>query len=154
MTYYFDTNILVTAHRYDFPLATSQEFWDWLVELGEAGTIRFPEVVFEELGRGKMDEGKDPLAEWATQHRDLFIAPMVEALPSMPVVLDAYEKPMQTATLEKIQNDACVIAHAHALIQTATIVSYETPNQEIAGHKKKIPSVCAALNVKIGRAHV
>lgn len=136
MIYYFDTNILVTAQRLDFPLVTAPDFWAWLVEQGEAGIVKLPESVVEEIGKGD-----DPLSVWVGENKGVFQAPTVEALPSMPTVLNAYETPMQAGTLEKIQVDACVIAHAHACTEQATVVSYEQPKTRLKARIKRfLPS--------------
>jgi hypothetical protein len=140
MTYYFDTNILVTAARYDFPIEPNQAFWGWLVELGKAGIIRIPEMVYGEIG-----QGKDSLAVWAKEHRGTFLAPTEETLYSLTAVLNAYENPIRETTLERIKADPYVVAHAHA--QSATVVSYETPSNATVAHNKKIPTICESLGV-------
>ncbi len=140
MIYYFDTNILVTAQRLDFPVETALDFWEWLAKLGKSGMVKIPEAVIGEIGRGN-----DPLSTWMSANHTLFHAPMTEALSSLPAVLNTYENPMQAGTLEKIQVDACVIAHAHAFPGEATVVTYEQPSKATVGKNKKIPSICKVL---------
>ena len=140
MTYYFDTNILVTAARHDFPLASSQTFWEWLVKLGASGEIRIPEMVYREIGKGD-----DELAVWVKQHKNVLFAPTEESLPSLELVLNAYENPIQETTLERIKADPYVVAHAHA--NASTVVSYENPKNATVGHNKKIPIICQKLGV-------
>ena len=140
MIYYFDTNILVTAARLDFPFETNQQFWDWLVELGGQDIVRIPEMVYDELG-----QGDDSLAVWANNNKNVFWAPTLDAVHSLSSVLDEYENPINETTLERIKADPYVVAHAHA--KSATVVTYETPNNATAAHKKKIPNICKCLNV-------
>ena len=142
MIYYFDTNTLITAHRFDFLLSDAPDFWAWLLRQGQDGIIKFPESVIEEIGRNG-----DPLSDWIEKYRNVFQAPTAEAFPSLSTVLDAYEKPMRATTLDIIQVDAYVIAHAHACSEDATVVSYERPKNATAGHNKKIPNICSQLGV-------
>ena len=60
MIYLLDANVLIDANRDYYPIERIPEFWEWLVYKGEAGEIKIPIEVYEEL-----KNGKDKLAGWA-----------------------------------------------------------------------------------------
>lgn len=143
MTYYFDSNILITANRYDFPITSTPVFWDWILEQGKLGIIKFPEAVYDEIGAGD-----DALCRWMRDNRDVFLAPYTEAIHCVPKVLNAYENPMKEGTLDAIRFDAFVIAHAMSCMDESTVVTYELPTNATSGKNKKIPSICQNLSIQ------
>ena len=47
-----DANVLITAHNLYYPIGRFPEFWDWLVHMGEAGEIKVPVEILEEITEG------------------------------------------------------------------------------------------------------
>lgn len=136
-----DTNILAKANRTDFPMKDGMGFWDWLVTLGGAKLIGIPESVFEEL-----NAGSDELPDWLKRNKHSFFLPTQTALSSLPTVLLQYGNPVPENLLEQIGADPFVIAHAHAFC--GVVVSDELPKAATSPYKKKIPTICAGIDVE------
>ena len=142
MRFFFDTNILFTSRNLDFPMATNQEFWNWLVSLGEDGTVKIPEEVYKEI-----TYGDDDISRWAKDNKDAFWVSSLEAVHSIQTVLNTYKRNMDETTIERLKADPWVIAHAHSMPQAATVVTYEKPRNRDNPLKKKIPNVCEELDI-------
>ncbi|GFK93424.1 hypothetical protein NNJEOMEG_01256 [Fundidesulfovibrio magnetotacticus] len=140
MRYIFDSNVLITAHRWDFTFDGSPYFWDWLVSLGSQGVVGIPECVFMEINRST-----DQLSKWLKKNRSVFFIPTEDAALSVQAALSAYTTHSER-DVERIP-DADPFVVAHALSSGSTVVTYETPKPNAAPHNRKIPDVCALLNV-------
>ena len=62
MLYLFDANVLITASNTYYPIDQIPEFWEWLQFQGQAGKIKLPVEIMEEILAGKKDD--DPLLAW------------------------------------------------------------------------------------------
>ena len=59
MVYLLDANVLIDANRDYYALSRVPQFWDWLVNLGQAGRVKIPQEIYEEVLAGD-----DNLASW------------------------------------------------------------------------------------------
>ena len=57
--YLIDANVLITAKNTYYPLEHIPQFWEWLVVQGDAGRIKMPREIYEEVSGGS-----DDLADW------------------------------------------------------------------------------------------
>lgn len=117
------------------------DFWDWLVALGDSKLIAIPESVFEEL-----NAGSDELPDWLKRNKQSLFLPTLSALPSLQTVLLQYGDPVPENLLEQIGADPFVIAHA--LTCGGIVVSDELPKAATSPYKKKIPTICAGINIE------
>ena len=62
--YLLDANVLITAHRDYYPVKRIPEFWDWLQHHAEAGTVKVPAEILDEVKRGKPRQDADDLLDW------------------------------------------------------------------------------------------
>ena len=141
MKYIFDANILIRSSRIDFEKDKDEfnDFMHWLISLIKSGVIIIPESVCAEiLG------GDDLLAEWCKNHVKKHKIDDSVAAPFLQRALEAYGAE-DTKTIEKIQSDAFVIAHAMA--HDGTVVTYEKESQATSAKNKKIPSICEKLGI-------
>lgn len=142
-----DTNILVSAHRTDFPESKPVGFWKWLVRLGEQGLICIPESVYNEVGRSN-----DFLSTWLDKHKEKFWHSITESYASIETVMQAYEfisgKTIPVEELESGWADPYVIAHAKYL--NGIVVTNESVNIGYPQnfHNIRIPTVCKNLNIR------
>ena len=65
MLYLFDANVLITAEHTYYPIDQIPEFWEWLQFQGQAGKIKLPLEIMEEILAGKKHD--DPLLAWMNQ---------------------------------------------------------------------------------------
>ena len=59
MLYLLDANTLITAHRTWYALNRVPEFWRWILNHAEAGTVKMPTEIYTEV-----EGGTDELAAW------------------------------------------------------------------------------------------
>ena len=59
-----DANVLITAHRDYYPVTRVPEFWDWLQHHAEAGRVKIPLEILDEVKRGRCRKGMDDLLDW------------------------------------------------------------------------------------------
>ncbi len=138
-----DTDALIHAYRYDFPPDGDHiGFWEWLNELAQSIDIVIPDKVTEEI-KG----GNDGLANLLSNLQHLKNQPTEDSLAELPNVLNAYEVTNEI-DVEIIGRTADPYVIAHAITLKATVVTNEVPKPgRIAPRKKKIPDICASLDV-------
>ena len=142
-----DSNILIEAKNFHFPLAPTHPFWDWLVMLGKKGEIKIPEEVYKEL-----EAGNDNLPEWLQRHKSLFFLSKNNAYSELPSVLESYTalygSEISETELEVMKADPWVIAHAKAL--GGGVICNERIKAKVLKSVKevKVPSVCKMLNIE------
>jgi hypothetical protein len=61
MLYLLDANVLISAHELHYPLQRIPQFWSWLLTMAEAGTIKMPYEIYNEIA---ISNGE--LKEWIT----------------------------------------------------------------------------------------
>ena len=139
MKYIFDSNILIRSSRIDFEKDEFIGFLNWVFNYVKSGVIMIPESVYYEISRGD-----DLLAEWCKENIKKLRIDDSLAAPFLQKVLEAY-KANDANTIEKIQNDAFIIAHALAC--GGTVVTYEKESRASSASNKKIPSICEKLGI-------
>ena len=50
-----DANVLITAHNTYYNIEQVPEFWDWVRHMGEAGEIKMPLEIYDEIKDGSTD---------------------------------------------------------------------------------------------------
>lgn len=135
--------MLIQASNAYYPFERVPKFWTFLSQQLEAGVIKAPKIVWQEI-----TAGDDLLAQWVQQRREKGLC--VSASKSVQAhigtisahVVEKY-KPHQ-ANEFLVGGDAWVIAHA--IDDDGIVVTQESPRSHKA--KVKIPTVCKALNVR------
>lgn len=136
--YCVDTSAFLHAWNRDYPIRAFPPVWDAVAQLGVAGRLIVPEMVFREL-----DRQKDGMADWLkTSIPDVIIWMDQEQQSAVKKILDRYPKMLQN---RKGQRAADPFVVALALIRGATVVTDEAGGNE---RNPKIPSVCTAYGIK------
>src|SRR5262249_24098827 len=73
--YWLDTNVFIVAANGPYRFATAPGFWQFVDEQRKAGTIRVPQMVYNEILANESPE--DDLAKWVKTRREsgLFVNP-------------------------------------------------------------------------------
>ena len=136
MSYCIDTNILIDAGERYYPPDIVPGFWKNLDALIDAGRLKAPEMLIEELAR-KDDDWR----QWVYDRKDKLIVPMdilqVDALKQVMAVYQA-----QSSNISRVTGDPFFIALA--LAQGLIVVTSESERKG----KVKIPKLCDAMGVK------
>ena len=134
--YCVDTSAIIDAGERYYPIDIFPAFWDKLDGLIEAGRLKAPQTLIEEL-----ESKDDAWRAWVYERRDAMIWPIDEAIQDalarvMPVYASA------VLNLDSIKGDPFFVAAAMA--NNATLITSEKPKKG----NVKIPRICDALGVK------
>ena len=141
--YCLDTNVLIQAWQHYYAPDICPGYWDTLKKLGEKGIIFIPNVVFEEI-----EKDEDDLYIWLKN----------SGIPKRKIdgmvtkcLKDIYANHPDNQLLvaengKHSKADPWVIAHA--IKESAVVVTKEKKDQIINKKKIKIPHVCDNMNVR------
>lgn len=115
--------------------------------MGQAGTIKIAQEVYEEIVAGSE---KDSLANWAKQDdvkKSLLLAEAAHVAHVRTVVATGYASDLNDEELEKLGRDPFLIAHALADRDNRTVVTTEVSKPNKQRGNRHIPDVCASVGV-------
>lgn len=140
--YLIDANVLITAKNQYYPLDRIPQFWDWLIEMGDAGEIKMPREIHDEVS-----QGEDPLAIWA-RGADTKSALILDEEPDLALVQRVLADGYQSAdprfsdiSLENIQRDAFLVAYG-LIANERIVVTKEVSARRSRLGKTKLPDAC------------
>ena len=145
MLHLIDANVLIRAHEDYYPLDRVPQFWQWLEREAVAGGIKIPFEVHHEIA-----VSTGPLREWICHpeiKEALILDEEVDSDLLDRVLTQGYGENLTDSDLEKIGNDAFLIAYALAA-SDRVVVTKETPRPRAVRANRKIPDVCDALQVQ------
>jgi len=149
--YVLDANVLITARDQYYGFNMVPEFWAWLLHHAEAGTVKLPWEVIEEVSSGSdQKKGRDPLLSWVSDKDNRRKLDLGEAtFEHVSRVLDIGYSPDLTPEQVAIkQGDAFVLAHALVDPAGRCVVSNEVSQPRKASHNRKLPDAARALNIR------
>ena len=139
-----DANVLIRAHEDYYPIDRVPQFWPWLEQEARANRVKMPLEIFCEIA-----VSKGPLGDWICEpevKKVLVLDEEIEPDSLDEVLTEGYGDNLTEVDLEKIGNDAFLIAYALAE-RDRVVVTKETSRPKKVGGNRKIPDVCNALNV-------
>ena len=145
MLYLLDANVLIQAHEEYYPLDRVPQFWDWVLSVAQAGQAKMP---FEIHGEIAIAEG--PLKEWICSEdvkNKLILDEEADQTTVEKVLAEGYGQNLTDSDLEKIGQDAFLIAYALASAER-TVVTKEISKPSAQKGNRKIPDVCDHFKVK------
>lgn len=140
--YLIDANVLMEAHATFYPVDRIPQFWDWLVEQGNAGKIKIPYEIHQEF-----DGGNGLHVEWINSS-DVKAALLLDedADPGLVVraINDGYQG--QDSRFDDIQHtkygkDPFLIAYALAATERTVVTRELTKRSQRLGNTK-LPDAC------------
>ncbi len=148
MLYLLDANVLIDANRDYYPISRVQEFWDWLVYMGEKGQVKIPIEVYEEIKDGN---DRDELAIWAKKNKTevalLFNEEVNVSLVSR-VIDEGYATNLTDDEVEAIGRDPFLIAYALVSSNGRCVVTTERSKPSKKRANRKVPDVCDNFGIE------
>ena len=135
MSYCFDTSVLITAWRRNYPRDVFSTLWENLEEMIEHGEIVAPWEV-----RVELESKDDEILAWARERDYMFIPVDEDIQVRVATILSLFPGLLDTK-LNRSGADPFVIALAQA--RNLTVVTYERKSNN--REKPKIPDVCEGL---------
>ena len=144
MIYLLDANVLIRAHTDYYPLDRMEGFWVWICVQAEAGTIKMPAELHEEV-----QAGTDELATWiAKPHvKDaLLLDEEVDQQVFQQVLDRGYGQDLTEDEIEETGRDPFLVAYA-LMEEARTVVTKEVSKPSRVRGNTKLPDACDRLNV-------
>ena len=143
MRYLLDANVLIDADRDYYPLDRVPEFWDWLIFQAEDGTLKVPNEIYDEV-----IAGSGQLVEWLKDNRDTLVLDD-EADPAMvqQVVSEGYAPDLSEDEVERLGRDPFIVAYALGSDSDVTVVTTEVSKPSRRRANRRLPDVCADMDV-------
>lgn len=144
MLYLIDASVLITAHNSYLALHRVPEFWGWLLHHAEAGNVKIPRPIYEEI-----EDGTDSLGDWMKDQASKDALLFAEAADGAHVrqVMAQYGPDLTEADLITIGKDAFLIAAALPDINDRCVVTAEVSKPGRTGPRRHIPNVCGDCGV-------
>ena len=112
MLYLLDANTLIRANGDYYPIERIPQFWDWLIECGQAGRVKIPNEIADEVAAGR-----DEVAEWlkgSDAKTALRLEERVDVSSLRHVVANGYAPDLDATEMQKIGKDPFLVAYALA----------------------------------------
>lgn len=148
MLYLLDANVLIDANRDYYPISRVQEFWDWLVYMGEQGRVKIPIEVYEEIKEGN---DKDDLAIWTKKNKTetaLLFNEEVDVSLVSKVTDEGYAADLTDDEVEEIGRDPFLIAYALVSSDDRCVVTTERSKPKRQRANRHVPDVCNDFGIK------
>ena len=143
MLYLLDANVLIDADRDYYPIDRVSEFWDWLLDNANAGRLKVPLEMYEEVVAGA-----GVLPDWLTNNRasmvlDEDVDPQIVNL----VIAEGYANDLTDVEIEKLGRDPFLIAYALTDPGCHCVVTTEVSRPSRIRANRHIPDVCSDLGI-------
>jgi hypothetical protein len=141
--YCLDANVLIEAwHKYYSP-AFCPDYWEILAELGKKEIVFLPESVYDEITRTE-----DELAGWLKADKLPVLKISEPVTICLKKIYSVNPKHRQLVDSAKARSLADPWLIAHAIHESATVVTKEEKVTALNAKRIKIPNVCDNLGVR------
>ena len=144
MLYLLDANTLIRANADYYPIGRIPQFWNWLIACGEAGRVKIPNEIADEV-----TAGRDDVADWlkgADAKAALRLGERVEVASLRHVVANGYAPDLDATEMQKIGKDPFLVAYALGKTDR-TVVTKELSKPSKLRANRKVPDVCDSCRV-------
>lgn len=142
MLYLLDANVLIDASRDYYPIERIPEFWDWLLFMGDSGTIKIPYEIY-----GEITAGDDLLTTWIRTAKDsLVLDEEVNSDLIRKAYVEGYGGPLSDVEIAIPGKDPFLIAYAMAAADRC-IVTTERSKPSWVGAKRKLPDAAGDFDI-------
>jgi hypothetical protein len=145
-----DANVLITANNLYYPIDQVPQFWTWLKQMGDAGHLKIPVEIFEEIKDGGTNEEADPLYEWITNEANkeaLLLDEEPDAALIQKIIEEGYGNDLTDDQLEEIGRDPILIAYGLKDQANRCVVTTEVSAPGKKRQNRKVPDVCNDFGV-------
>lgn len=144
MLYLLDASVLITAQNSYYAIDAVPEFWGWLANRAEAGHIKIPKEIYDEIKDGGTDKQKDLLYEWIQKpaiKAALILKEEVDPGLVQKVIATGYAADLDDVEIEKLGRDPFLVAYGLAAADRS-VVTAEVSEPKKQRANRKIPDVC------------
>ena len=141
-----DANVLIRAHEDYYPIDRIPQFWAWMLVMAEAGTIKVPVQIYNEVA-----PSRGLLAQWLRQPsvKDFLVLSEDTDLTRVRLVLEqGYAPDLTDVEIEEIGEDPFLIAAALGG-SNRVVVTREASKPKVTRARRRIPDVCATFGLTV-----
>ena len=123
MLYLLDANVLISAQELHYPLGRIPQFWSWILAQADAGTVKLPVEIFNEIA---VSTGE--LKDWISipdHAKKLKLGGQVDGSILQQVINEGYAADLSDSELEQIGQDPFLVAYAIPDGARVTVVTRE-----------------------------
>ncbi len=142
--YLLDANVFIRADGDYYPLDRIPGFWEWLLATAEAGHVKTPREIYDEVARSP-----DQLGQWLRQPEVRHAIILPEDANSeiiSRVIGEGYAPDLTDIELESVGRDPFLIAAA-LFGPERIVVTREVSSPSKTRHNRKVPDVCGTFGV-------
>lgn len=144
MLYLLDANTLIRANADYYPIERIPQFWDWLIGCGNAGRVKIPNEIADEV-----TAGRDEVADWLKSEdakAALRLGERIDVASLRHVVTNGYAPDLDGTEMQKIGKDPFLVAYALGK-SDRTVVTKELSRPSKQRANRKVPDVCGSCGV-------
>lgn len=142
--YLIDANVLIRAHADYYPIDRIKPFWEWLLGMAEAGRVKMPREIYDEIARSP-----DLLGQWLRRsevRKAIILTEATDGALVAEVIAKGYAPDLTDVELEAIGRDPFLVAAALGGAQRI-VVTKEVSSPRKQRANRKVPDVCATMGV-------
>ncbi|MFN3273057.1 MAG: DUF4411 family protein [Paracoccus sp. (in: a-proteobacteria)] len=144
MLYLLDANTLIRANADYYPIERIPQFWEWLIECGQAGRVKIPNEIADEV-----TAGRDEVADWLKSEdakNALRLRERVDVASLRHVVANGYAPDLDAIEMQKVGKDPFLVAYALGKTDRR-VVTKENSKPTAQRANRKVPNVCDSCGV-------
>jgi hypothetical protein len=148
--YLLDANVLITAHNTYYPIDVVPEFWAWVAHQAQAGALKMPLEIYEEIKDGGTDQEKDLLYGWiigSDVKSALILDEGVDTSHVNNCTMKGYASDLTDDEMLQLGRDPFLIAYAMASPKDRCVVTNEVSAPGKKRQNRRVPDVCATMGV-------
>ncbi len=137
--YLLDANVLIRADGDYYPLDRIPGFWSWLLEMAEAGRVKTPPKIYDEVAKSA-----NQLGQWLRRpevHKAIVLAEPTSGAAVAQVITEGYAPDLNDTEIESLGRDPFLVAAALGGFERIA-VSREVSARSKRRHNRKVPDVC------------
>jgi len=142
--YLLDANVFIRADGDYYPLDRIPGFWAWLQEQAEAGFVKTPQEIYDEVAKSP-----DQLGQWLRQpevRKAIVLAEQANPATVARVIAGGYAPDLNDIELEALGRDPVLVAAALSGSERV-VVTREVSRPAKQRHNRKVPDVCGTFGV-------
>lgn len=150
MLYLIDASMLITARDSYYPLDVVPEYWEWLLYQAQAGNIKMPIEIYEEIKEGPSGI-KDPLFAWVQTpevKNSLILQESVIDEFVAQTLMQGYAQDLTDEEIEIIGRDPFLAAYGMVDPTNRVVATSEVSAKSKKRQNRKLPDVCSDMGVK------
>ena len=159
MLYLFDANVLITLNNTYYAIDQVPEYWDWVQDQAEKGSIKIPVEIMNEILAGKESSKAkgDRLLKWITQseiQKALVLDEKANDNFVRRVLEEGYGPKVTDTELEVIGRDPFLVAYGMADHGNRCIVTTEVSAPSKQRQNRQLPNVSEQFGILWSPPHV